>query len=58
MYEIYNNLAKVQNTAAKVKETKRKQHTDMTSAWQSVNPDRNNLIHFFGGSFRIASRKF
>ena len=46
-------FAKVQNTAVKLKKTKRKHLTDMTAAWYSVNPDKENMVHIFGGTFRV-----
>ena len=57
MFEIYNNLGKVQDTRKTQKTRKENKTTDMTRAWSMVNPDRINLIHAFGGSFRINTSK-
>ena len=57
MFEIYNNLGKVQDTRKAQKAHKENKATDMTRAWSMVNPDRINLVHAFGGSFRVNTMK-
>ena len=52
MFEIYNNLGKVQDTRKPQKTRRQKKEADMTQAWIRVNPDRINLVHIFGGAFR------
>ena len=57
MFEIYNNLGKVQDTRKTQKTRKANIATDMTRAWSMVNPDRINLVHVFGGAFRVNTTK-
>ena len=57
MYEIYNNLAKVQDTRKNHKGAAKKKNTDATCLWTRINPDRENLVHVFGGAFRVKEQK-
>ena len=57
MYEIYNNLAKVQDTRKKISKKERKLESNMNNLWFEQNRDRFNLINEFGGSFRIREQK-
>ena len=57
MYEIYNNLAKVQDTRKKTSKKERKHESNMNNLWFEQNRDRFNLIHVFGGSFRVREQK-
>ena len=57
MYEIYNNLAKVQDTRKKTSKKERKLESNMNNLWFEQNRDRFNLINVFGGSFRIREQK-
>ena len=57
MYEIYNNLAKVQDTRKKTSKKERKLESNMNNLWFEQNRDHFNLINVFGGSFRIREQK-
>ena len=57
MYEIYNNLAKVQDTRKKTSKKERKLESNMNNLWFELNRDRFNLVNVFGGSFRIREQK-
>ncbi|MBO4888529.1 MAG: hypothetical protein J5589_09500 [Firmicutes bacterium] len=56
MFEIYNNLAKVQDTRKAEKAVKKVEKRDLSEMWRSVNPDPENLVNIFGATFRVRPR--
>ena len=58
MYEIINHLGKVQDTRKTRKEEQKVTRQACANiAWEKVNPDRINLVHVFGGAFRVRIQK-
>ena len=56
MFEINNNLAKVQDTRKAEKAVKKVEKRDLSVMWRNVNPDPENLVNVFGATFRVRPR--
>ena len=56
MFEINNNLAKVQDTRKAEKTVRKVEKRDLSVMWKSVNPDPENLVNVFGATLRLRPR--